>query len=1009
MKKALIIFFILCLSISVSAQYYGKNKIQMGKTNWHKMQTLHFDIYYPDEDDEFGKIAALCAEEAYYFLREDFRTPIKNRIPIIFYSSHQDFEVTNIIPNILSEGVGGFTESLHNRVAMPFSGSFRDMEKTLIHELTHAYVNALAPNGGYAIKTRSLPFWLSEGLPEFFAVNGSSIYNNMFIMDLIYNNNLINLEEVGGYYAYREGESFLKFIEDEYGRDKVMEIFYSARVNNHDVFSKKLFNMDFKDLQLRWENQLKRTYFDIYSDYQIPAEIYEKRTSSRKDGSYRNNAPRFSPDGIKYAWFSNKKITDGIYMTDRLDLLPVIELYRSGVKGKVEEFHFKKNNLSWFPDSTHIAFAANTSFGDRIYCLNTEIRKITRTISFDSIKVIHEIDVSPEGDKIVFSGIQGTYSDIFIYDLNTQILQRIMKDRYNDAAPRWSPDGSKIAFQSERVPQNIPDKEHVFDNSVTNLYYYDLLSQKIYQVTSELYDCYHPVWSWDSSCLLYLADDEPAVNIKAKNINTGSYAQVTKVIAGIADFDLAPQDKNLLFSCFNEGSWDLYLASKPLNDLEWEDCPVPHEVILEDDFWTTYDLERIKYFGKTNLAFKKPTPHSFIDSELAEMYDINIDSGPDTTIVEYNRTIDKKPDLPNEPEIVNYRTKMKIDYFWGGLAYSSSGTYAMLDIWASDILGNHSLYGSINVSGDIENSSFLIQYLNLERRNDYGGGGFYLNDETIYRIYYNDFVPDDYYRKRVRQLGIFGAFIHPFDKYWRAELQVALLRQNTFRDWWDRANGEWLTEYLNPQFAQSTGLKTREDAWLIAPQISFVHDNALYDAVGPVSGWKGYLNLRKGFSNESYTYAYSDLRKYLFFAKKYAWANRLIAGWIDGETSSAFDLVGFYGVRGFDDSEIIGTNKIMLSTELRFPMIDNLSLAFPVPIRFYGIRGSAFIDIGAVWDKASSFNFSNDGTLITPKMGFGFGPRLNMGYFVLKFDIAWATNLDQVSKPRYYLWLIENF
>ena len=248
MNKKLFIFSCLLITLSLSAQYYGKNKIQAEKTNWNKMQTMHFDIYYPSDDNNFGKIVALCAEEAYYHLRDDFRTPIKQRIPIIFYSSHEDFEATNIISNLLSEGVGGFTESMHNRVAMPFSGSYREMESTLIHELTHAYVNELSSSYSSRMSARTLPFWLSEGLPEFISVNGKSVYNNMFIMDLIYNNSLINLNEVGGYYAYREGESFLTFIEDEYGRDKVMEIFYAARVSKHDDFTKKILNLSFIDL-----------------------------------------------------------------------------------------------------------------------------------------------------------------------------------------------------------------------------------------------------------------------------------------------------------------------------------------------------------------------------------------------------------------------------------------------------------------------------------------------------------------------------------------------------------------------------------------------------------------------------------------------------------------------------------------------------------------------------------------------------------------------------------------
>jgi outer membrane protein assembly factor BamA len=212
------------------------------------------------------------------------------------------------------------------------------------------------------------------------------------------------------------------------------------------------------------------------------------------------------------------------------------------------------------------------------------------------------------------------------------------------------------------------------------------------------------------------------------------------------------------------------------------------------------------------------------------------------------------------------------------------------------------------------------------------------------------------------------------------------------------------------EFGSISGYNKWHSGLINQNEISFVHDNTLYGSVGPVSGWKGFINLKHGFSNkESYSFAYTDLRKYFFFAKRYAWANRFLAGWIDGDISSEFDLVGFYGVRGFDDENLTGKNKILISTEFRFPLIDNLSLAFPLPIRLYGIRGSAFIDLGAVWDNGDDFKFSTKSTLANPKMGFGFGPRLNMGYFVLKLDVAWATDLTNTTKPKYYLWLIEDF
>ncbi|HRY84145.1 MAG TPA: BamA/TamA family outer membrane protein, partial [Candidatus Cloacimonadota bacterium] len=80
-----------------------------------------------------------------------------------------------------------------------------------------------------------------------------------------------------------------------------------------------------------------------------------------------------------------------------------------------------------------------------------------------------------------------------------------------------------------------------------------------------------------------------------------------------------------------------------------------------------------------------------------------------------------------------------------------------------------------------------------------------------------------------------------------------------------------------------------------------------------------------------------------------------------------------------------------------------------VPLGFSNIRGAAFVDLGAVWDRNKDFQPMHLDKFKDLHMGFGFGPRLNLGYFVLKFDLAWETDLSRNSKPRYYLSLTEDF
>ena len=190
-----------------------------------------------------------------------------------------------------------------------------------------------------------------------------------------------------------------------------------------------------------------------------------------------------------------------------------------------------------------------------------------------------------------------------------------------------------------------------------------------------------------------------------------------------------------------------------------------------------------------------------------------------------------------------------------------------------------------------------------------------------------------------------------------------------------------------------------------------MHDNALYGSTGPLVGWRGMYNVSATLADGKVEYFtnYIDLRSYTLFSRRYAIALRAIAGVSTGKDPQRFNLSGYYGVRAYRDN-LSGYKKAVLSAELRFPFFEYINLAFPIPLNIPNIRGSLFADLGTVFDSFSDFNATTgDGRLDDLKLGYGFGPRLNLGYVVLRFDIAWQTDLSKTSKPTYYLSLSEDF
>ncbi|MEK7775615.1 MAG: BamA/TamA family outer membrane protein, partial [Candidatus Zixiibacteriota bacterium] len=89
------------------------------------------------------------------------------------------------------------------------------------------------------------------------------------------------------------------------------------------------------------------------------------------------------------------------------------------------------------------------------------------------------------------------------------------------------------------------------------------------------------------------------------------------------------------------------------------------------------------------------------------------------------------------------------------------------------------------------------------------------------------------------------------------------------------------------------------------------------------------------------------------------------------------------------------------------PFIEYFVTRFPLQIAIANVTGAAFLDMGATWNNNREFKggSSSDGParLTGIKSGFGFGMRANLGFLLLRYDLAWATDFNEVSaKPRAY-------
>jgi outer membrane protein assembly factor BamA len=141
-----------------------------------------------------------------------------------------------------------------------------------------------------------------------------------------------------------------------------------------------------------------------------------------------------------------------------------------------------------------------------------------------------------------------------------------------------------------------------------------------------------------------------------------------------------------------------------------------------------------------------------------------------------------------------------------------------------------------------------------------------------------------------------------------------------------------------------------------------------------------------------------DWRRYSNIHHNYAFAQRLIAGSSFGRDPRLFRFGGAFTFRGVGYGDLKGSNALLGNLEFRFPLIEQLRFGWPGRITLGGINGVLFLDAASAWQKGQKPHFfSRDGGFHADDLlfAYGGGARINLGYFILRYDYARGTNFQR--------------
>ena len=260
--------------------------------------------------------------------------------------------------------------------------------------------------------------------------------------------------------------------------------------------------------------------------------------------------PAWAPDGTKIAFHTSRNGQPDVYVmnadgTGATNLTPLSERDSSPV---------------WSPNGEEIAFLSGRDEDLEIYVIRadgTGERNLTNYIGEDGWP-----SWSPDGSKIAFHSkrapsihIEGTRPrlelttpnyDVFVIDADGSDLVRLTEDSATDWLPSWSPDGSKIVFQSNR-------------DGVGEVFVMNANGSDERNITNHPAMDGWPTWSPDGSKIAFQSQRDGNTEIYMMNPDGTGLTRLTSNAEWDAGPSWSPDGTRIVFETARHGSFEIYV------------------------------------------------------------------------------------------------------------------------------------------------------------------------------------------------------------------------------------------------------------------------------------------------------------------------------------------------------------------------------------------------------------------------------------------------------------------